>query len=46
MLKRLSRGLHFIKQKTGSATQVNLDGRAEHNFVDDKEPFEKDNNKE
>ncbi|WP_066635681.1 hypothetical protein [Desulfolucanica intricata] len=32
------KGNAFMKEKTGSATMINLDGRWEHNFIDDQEP--------
>lgn len=32
------RGKTFIKENTGSATKINLDGQWEHDFVDDKTP--------
>ena len=37
MIKR-SKGDTFVREKTGSATMINLDGRWEHNFVDDDTP--------
>lgn len=33
-----SKGDTFVREKTGSATMINLDGRWEHNFVDDNTP--------
>jgi len=36
--EKFDRGDAFIKEHTGSSTLINLDGRWEHNFVDDEEP--------
>lgn len=33
-----SKGDAFMREKTGSATMINLDGQWEHNFVDDDTP--------
>lgn len=33
-----AKGDTFIKEKTGSATMINLDGEWEHDFVDDNTP--------
>lgn len=42
-----SKGNTFVKEKTGSATMVNLDGQWEHNFADDKpSPGQRKNNPE
>jgi hypothetical protein len=37
-LAKFLKGKTFIKEKTGSATKINLDGRWEHDFVDDDTP--------
>jgi len=37
LIKR-SKGDAFVREKTGSATMINLDGRWEHNSVDDNNP--------
>lgn len=36
------KGDAFIHEKTGSATMINLDGKWEHNFVDDIPPVDKE----
>lgn len=33
-----SKGNTFLHEKTGSATMINLDGKWEHDFVDDNTP--------
>lgn len=33
-----SKGDAFLHEKTGSATMINLDGKWEHDFVDDNTP--------
>lgn len=33
-----SKGDAFLREKTGSATMINLDGQWEHDFVDDSTP--------
>jgi hypothetical protein len=35
---KFRKGNTFIKEKTGSATKINLDGQWEHDFVDDNTP--------
>lgn len=35
---RHAQGDTFIREKTGSATMINLDGQWEHDFVDDNTP--------
>jgi hypothetical protein len=37
-LAKFLKGNTFIKEKTGSAMKINLDGRWEHDFVDDNTP--------
>jgi hypothetical protein len=37
-LAKFHKGNTFINEKTGSATKINLDGRWEHDFVDDNTP--------
>lgn len=32
------KGNAFVREKTGSATMINLDGKWEHDFVDDETP--------
>ncbi|MHB1041237.1 MAG: hypothetical protein ACYC0Q_00125 [Eubacteriales bacterium] len=32
------KGNAFVREKTGSATMINLDGKWEHDFVDDDTP--------
>jgi hypothetical protein len=34
-LAKFEKGSSFVREKTGSATMVNLDGEWEHDFVDD-----------
>ena len=31
---KFAKGSNFVREKTGSATMINLDGRWEHDFVD------------
>jgi hypothetical protein len=33
-----NKGNAFVKEKTGSAPLINLDGQGEHDFVDDSTP--------
>ena len=35
---KIRKGNTFIEEKTGSATNINLDGQWEHDFVDDDTP--------
>ncbi|TEB06920.1 hypothetical protein Psch_00454 [Pelotomaculum schinkii] len=37
-MAKFRKGNTFIKEKTGSATKINLDGQWEHDFVDDNTP--------
>jgi len=39
--EKFDTGDAWIRENTGSATQINVDGQWEHNFVDDEEPGEK-----
>ncbi len=34
-MAKFEKGSSFVREKTGSATMVNLDGEWEHDFVDD-----------
>lgn len=34
-MAKFDKGSSFVREKTGSATMVNLDGEWEHDFVDD-----------
>lgn len=34
-MAKLKKGNAFIKEKTGSATMLNLDGKSKHDFADD-----------
>ncbi|MFX4260679.1 hypothetical protein ACOBQJ_00615 [Pelotomaculum propionicicum] len=34
-MDKFEKGGSFVREKTGSATMVNLDGEWEHDFVDD-----------
>lgn len=35
MMDNFEKGSSFVREKTGSATKINLDGEWEHDFVDD-----------
>ncbi|MDD4239048.1 MAG: LAS seventeen-binding protein 3 [Desulfotomaculaceae bacterium] len=37
-MAKFRKGNTFIKEKTGSATKINLEGQWEHDFVDDNTP--------
>lgn len=37
-MSKFRKGNTFIKEKTGSATKINLDGQWEQDFVDDNTP--------
>lgn len=34
-MDNFEKGSSFVREKTGSATKINLDGEWEHDFVDD-----------
>jgi hypothetical protein len=37
-MDKFEKGGSFVREKTGSATMINLDGEWEHDFVDDDTP--------
>lgn len=37
-MDKYEKGGSFVREKTGSATMINLDGEWEHDFVDDDTP--------